>query len=268
MQQSFRSSMMRILYALGILTTCWFIFLFMYQYIAAIGIAHDVLKAFVNPRILFALWVSFTSSVATALLSVFLGVPLAYLYATKRFTGKTIIQTLTIDVPQTFPPVAEGIILLLMLGEKSPFHISLAYTYTALIIAKFYVSAPFVIALTTRKFGEIRESGLDITAKTLGADTLQIFGTIFLPLGLKDIIAGMSLCWSRAMGELGASLIFAGVIPFKTEEIPTFIAQNSSDTAPALAATILGTTAAIIALLSFKAITRGGGLWKALFYEI
>ena len=257
-----------LLYGLGIILLMWSVLIFFYQYIVAFGMADEVLSAFLNPRILSALWISITSSVATACLSIIFGVPLAYLFAVKDFRMKPILETLTIDVPQTFPPVAEGIILLLMLGPDSPFHINIAFTYYALVVAKFFVCAPFVIAFTTRKFREVQESGFDITARTLGAYELQVFSTIYVPLALNDILAGAALSWARAMGELGAGLIFATVIPFKTEDIPMYIATNSSATASALAATILGTTASIIALLSFKTITPGSGLWKALFYRV
>lgn len=268
MQRITQSLLMLVLYAFGILLLFWSVFIFFYQYIAVFGISQEVLPVFISPRILSALWISLTSSFLTAFLAVLFGVPLAYLFAIKKFKGKTILETLTIDVPQTFPPVAEGIILLLMLGPDSPFHVNIAYTYLSLIVAKFFVSAPFVIAFTARKFREVQETGLDITAKTLGANEFQVFWTIFVPLAFKDIIAGASLCWARAMGELGGSLIFSGVIPFTTEDIPTFIATNSAATASALAATILVTTASLIALLSFKTITPGSGLWKVFFYRI
>ncbi len=258
---------MLMLYALGIILLTWSMFIFFYQYIVAFGMGSEVLRAFVSPYILSALWISLTTAIATAFLSIMFGVPLAYLFAMKKFIGKSLLETLTIDAPQTFPPIAEGIILLLMLGPDSPFHIDISYTYFALILAKFFISAPFVIAFTARKFGEIQEAGLVVTAKTLGASEFQIFWTILVPLSFKDIVAGASLCWARAMGELGGSLLFAGVIPFKTEIIPTFIARNSSATASAIAATILVTTASIIALLSFKTISPGSKLWHAFFYK-
>ncbi len=228
----------------------------------AAGMAQEVVSSFSNPLMLSALWISVSSSFATAFLSILFGVPLAYLFATRNFPGQAVIETMTIDVPQTFPPVAEGIILFLMLGPSSPFHINLSYTYFAVVLAKFFVCAPFVIAFTVRKFREIQSTGLDLTAKTLGANEVQLFWTILVPLSFKDIIAGTSLAWARAMGELGGSLIFAGIIPYKTEDIPLYIATNSSETASSLAATILVTTASILALLTFKAITRGTGKWK------
>jgi len=268
MKYGIQRIIMMVIYALGIFMMSWTIFVFLYQYIAAFRSWDGVLTAFGNARILSALWLSFASAVITAICACIFGVPLAYLFATKQFFGKTAIENLTIDVPQTFPPIAEGIIFLLMLGPDSPFHINIAYTFTALVIAKLFVCAPFVIALTTRKFSEIQQSGLDVVAQSLGAQPLQIFYTIYVPMAFKDIMGGTALCWARAMGELGGSLIFAGVIPFKTEIIPTFIQESAaSDTVAALTASIMIVTASIISLFFFKILTRSG-LWKVLFYRV
>lgn len=247
---------MSTLYMLSISLLIWYVGIFSYQYIAAWGRTTEVLSAMATPRILSALWISLTTSVVTSVFAIFFGVPLAYTFATKEFKGKQLLKTLSIDLPQTFPPVAVGIILLILLGPQSPLDINIAYTYTALVLAKFFVSAPFVIAFATRKFKEVRETELDIIARTLGANEWQIFWTVFIPLAMKDILAGTSLCWARAMGELGGGLIFAGLIPFKTEDIPMFIATHPQEIAAALAATMLVTTASIIALLLFKKLYR------------
>lgn len=246
-----------ILYILAGLLLCFSIFTFLYQYIAAVGSFKGVVNALGNNRILTALWLSLTSAFIVAILALLLGIPLAYFFAMKDFAGKSIIETLAVDVPQTFPPIAEGMIFLLMLGKDSPLHINLAFTFTALVIAKLFVCAPFVVSFTARKFREIKQSGINLTARSLGANPFQVFMTIFLPLALKDIGAGLALCWSRAMGELGGSLLFAGVIMGKTEIIPTFIAtQAHTLTVEALAATILVTTASTIALISFKRLSN------------
>ncbi len=260
--------LMLLLYALGFTLLGWSIFIFFYQYIAILGHSHEVLRSFVNPEILAAAWLSISSSCITVLISIIFGVPLAYIFAMKNFKGKEFLETLIVDVPQTFPPVAEGIILLLMLGPNSPFNINIAYTYTALIFAKLFVSAPFIIAFSVRKFREIQESGLDLIARTLGANEIQLLLTLFLPLAAKDIASATSLCWARAMGELGGGLIFAGIIPYKTEDISTYIATHSKETAPALAATILVTTASLIALLIFKRFTHGRKPWKGFYLGI
>lgn len=228
----------------------------LFQYYAALGSWREVMEAFTHERILSALWLSIASSIVTTIAAVVLGVPLAYIFATKQFKGKVALETLVVDVPQTFPPVAEGMIFLLMLGPTSPFHVNLTFTFTALVIAKFFIAAPFIVSTVTRRFRDIRRSGIDLTARSLGANQFQVFMTVFLPMSVMDIAAGATLCWSRAMGELGGSLIFAGVIPYKTEVLPTFIALDAKTlSAEALAATILGTTASILALITFKKLT-------------
>lgn len=256
-------------YALAILFLVWFVFVFLYQYIAAAGSFKEVLASFYNPRILSAAWLSLASACVTSVIALLLGVPLAYLYVTKNFPGKEFIEMLTIDVPQTFPPVALGIILLTMLGPDSPFHLDLSKTFTSLVIAKLFISAPFVVAFTARRFREIQESELDIIAETLGARPSQVFTSILLPLASKDILAGLALCWARAMGELGGSLIFAGVIPYKTEIVPTFISEHGVHAMGlAIGASIIVTTASIIALILFRMLTPGSALWKVFFYRI
>jgi len=257
MNQSTTKHLIVVLYVLAGILLAASIIPFLYQYVAAVGSSSDVIPAFGNARILTALWLSLLSACVTTALALVFGVPLAYFFTRTQFPGKGLVETLAVDVPQTFPPVAEGMIFLLMLGPNSPLHVNLAYTFTALVIAKFYISTPFVVSFAARKFREIEKSGINLTARTLGATPFQVFLTIFLPLGLKDIGAGASLCWSRAMGELGGSLLFAGVIASKTEIIPTFIATQAQNlTAFALAATILVTTASTIALTSFKYFNR------------
>lgn len=248
-----------LVFSLYILAGCTLFFLvgtILFQYYVALGSFNKVFAALTNDRILSALWLSITSSVATTMFALVFGIPLAYVFALKQFRGKIPLETISVDVPQTFPPVAEGMIFLLMLGPTSPFHINLTFTFTALVIAKFFIAGPFVVSTVTRRFREIQKSGINLTARSLGANPFQVFTTVFLPMSFTDIAAGATLCWSRAMGELGGSLVFAGVIPFKTEVLPTFIALDAKTlTAEALAATILGTTASMIALVTFKRLT-------------
>lgn len=123
---------------------------FLYQYVAAVGSYSDVIPAFGNARILTALWLSVLSACIPVVLALLLGVPLGHFFARSTFPGKGFVETLAVDVPQTFPPVAEGMIFLLMLGPNSPLHINLAFTFTALVIAKFYISAPFVVSYSAR----------------------------------------------------------------------------------------------------------------------
>lgn len=251
-----------LVFLLYFLAGCTLIFLvgtILFQYYIAFGSLDRVFADFSNDRILSALWLSITSSIVTTVFSLIFGVPLAYVFAMKQFWGKVPLETIAVDVPQTFPPVAEGMIFLLMLGPTSPFHVNLTFTFAALVIAKFFIAGPFVVSTVTRRFREIEKSGITLTARSLGANPFQVFTTVFLPMSAVDIAAGSTLCWSRAMGELGGSLIFAGVIPFKTEVLPTYIALDARTlTTGALAATILGTTASMLALVTFKKLTLQG----------
>ena len=175
-------------------------------------------------------------------------IPIAYLITYKKFRGKETLKTLLIDLPQTFPPVTEGLVYLLLFSK-----VNLAFTFAAVVIAKFYVSAPFAISFTTRRFGEIKESGLDVLGRSLGANTAQILGRVILPLSKRDILGGFSLTWARAMGELAATLVFAGVIPGITETLPTLVYITSkNDPNLAMATSIIAETLSIIALLLFK----------------
>src|SRR6266545_7095095 len=198
MTQSTTKHLIIVLYILAGVLLAASIIPFLYQYVAAVGSYRDVIPAFGNARILTALWLSLLSACVTTALALLFGVPLAYFFARTEFQGKGLVETLAVDVPQTFPPVAQGMIFLLMLGPDSPFHVNLAYTFTALVIAKFYISAPFVVSFTARRFREIEKTGINLTARSLGATPFQVFLTIFVPLGLKDIGAGAALCWSRA----------------------------------------------------------------------
>jgi len=209
-------------------------------------------RAFLESRVLGAIAISVSSAFIVGGLSIAAAIPSAYLLAYRDFRGKETLETFLIDLPQTFPPVTEGLVYLLMFGR-----IGLAYTYIAVIIAKFYVSAPFTISFTARRFREIRESGLDVIARSLGARTKHILSRVLLPLSSRDLVAGFSLTWARAMGELAATLVFAGHIPWRTEIIPTLVYLTAAETPQvAIAASVVAETLSILALLSFKWIAR------------
>ncbi len=242
-----------LLYAIASILVIFSVGVIVYPYLAAAGSISQVIFEIESTRILSALFLSITSSIATTILAIIFGIPLAYIFAMVEFRGKDLIETLSIDIPQTFPPIAEGMIFLLLLGPSSPIGLNLSFTFIALVISKFFIAAPFIVSFVCRRFKEIKKSGLDLTARTLGANKFQVFWTVLLPLSYKEIIAGSALCWSRAMGELGGSLLFAGVIPGVTETIPTFVANEAHTlTSAALAATILATASSTLALLYFK----------------
>lgn len=224
----------------------------LYLYVA-VGEKWDfVLSALLDRRVHGAIVISVSSALIVGVLAIAAAIPVAYILIYSDFRGKYILETFLVDLPQTFPPVTEGLVYLLMFGR-----FGLAYTFAAVIIAKFYVSAPFTISFAARRFREIKESGIDIIARSLGAKTSHILSVILLPMTFRDLAAGFSLTWARAMGELAATLIFAGAIPWVTETLPVLIYLASKESPEiAIAASVITESLSIVALLLFKFIAR------------
>jgi molybdate transport system permease protein len=223
-----------------------------YLYVAVGENWNLVFSALFESRVHGAIVVSILSALIVGGLAIAAAIPVAYILTYRDFRGRELLETFLIELPQTFPPVTEGLVYLLMLGR-----FSLPYTFTAVIIAKFYVSAPFTISFATRRFREIKESGIDIIARSLGAKMKHVLGKVLLPLSGRDLVAGFSLTWARAMGELAATLVFAGAIPWKTETLPALIYLAAEENPQiAIAASVIAETLSIISLLLFKWIGR------------
>lgn len=222
-----------------------------YLYVAVGSSWGLVVNALFDSRILGALWVSVSAAFLVGILALIVAIPTAYVLTYNEFKGKSLIETLLIEFPQTFPPATVGLVYLLMLGPGSP--INIAYTYPAVLIAKLYVSAPFALGLTLRRFREIHNTGLDVIAESLGGKTKHVLFWVLIPLSTIDLLGGFSLTWARAMGEVAATLIFAGAIPWKTEIFPTIVLETAQS-APevALAASLIAAVLSIAALMLFK----------------
>lgn len=222
-----------------------------YLYVAVGSSWSLVAGALLDSRILGALWVSVSSAFVVGALAICAAIPTAYILTYSEFRGKSLIETLLIEFPQTFPPATVGLVYLLMLGPSSP--INIAYTYPAVIIAKLYVSAPFALSFVLRRFREIHRTGLDVIAESLGGKTRHVLLWILIPLSTVDLLGGFSLTWARAMGEVAATLIFAGAIPWKTEIFPAVVYLTAQDEPPvALAASLIAAALSIVALMLFK----------------
>lgn len=211
---------------------------------------------FADPRFWAAFWISLASAFIVVALSAVFAVPAAYTLVFGRFRNTYLIETLMIDIPQTLPPVAVGVVYLFAFGPGSP--LALAYTFTAVVIAKIVVAGPFALSHTLRRFREIKETKLDLIARSLGADTTQVLFKVLIPMSRRDIASGLTLTWARAMGEFGGSLIFAGVIAYKTENLPTYTNRLSqSDPYLALGATVIMVAFALVALVAMKKLADG-----------
>lgn len=165
---------------------------------------------------------------ATALCLPF-GVSLAWLLARRDFAGKVLVETL-VQLPMVLPPVVPGYLLLLALGTQAPvgawlqreFGIVLAFTWKGAVLASAIMAFPLMVQPARLAFRMIDER-LEQAATTLGATPLRAFATVTLPLALPGVIAGAVLCFSRSLGEFGATMAFVGNIPGETRTLPLAI---------------------------------------------
>ena len=162
------------------------------------------------------------AAVATAL-AVAVGVPLAWVLARKSFRGRDVISVLIV-LPMVLPPTVLGYGLLVLLGRQGPvdpavqalFGESLVFTPAAAIVAAFVAATPFLIRAAQGGFEQL-DVAYEEAARTLGRREFAIFLTVTAPLAWRGIAAGIALCFARAIGEFGATLMLAGNIPGRTQ---------------------------------------------------
>ena len=145
--------------------------------------------------------------------------------ATRRFPGKAIIDTL-IDLPIVLPPAVAGVALLYTFAPKgllgpifNYFGIMIPGYTLAVIIAETFVASPFLIRSAKTGFENLDRDVVN-SAKILTSSRIRVFFTISLPLSLRAILSGTMMTWARAMGEFGATLMFAGNLPGITQTMP------------------------------------------------
>jgi molybdate transport system permease protein len=203
-----------------------------------------------------------TSTIALALAVVF-GTPVAYLLARRDFPGKVLID-LVVDLPIVLPPTVAGVALLVAFGRRGvlggqidALGIDLAFTTTAVVMAQLFVSAPYYIRTVKAGFEGVSPEYEGVAA-TLGAGPLRVFWRIMLPLSWPSVLAGAILCWARALSELGATLVFAGNFPERTQTMPlaiigVFDSGSSVDVAIALAVMLVVAASVLLLLLRLVA---------------
>lgn len=204
-----------------------------------------------NPMVLAALQLSLVTSFVSLALAVVLGTPLAYGLARCQFRGKGVIEAL-VEVPVVLPPAVAGIALLMAFGRRgllgaplAAIGISLAFTPWAVVLAQTFVAAPFYVRAARAGFGTV-DRELERTAYTLGESPLGTFWRVTVPLAFPSLLAGAVLCWARALGEFGATIMFAGSFRGRTQTMPLAIyAALESDLGAALA---LGTILVVVSV--------------------
>ncbi len=206
-----------------------------------------------------AMTLTLVTSVISLLVVVLLGTPLAYLLARRSFPGKALVETL-IDLPMVLPPAVAGLALLMAFGRRGligstldGWGITIGFTTTAVVMAQIFVASPFFVRAARSGFAR-SERNLEEAAADLGASPAAVFRTVTLPLAQSGLAAGAVLAWARAVGEFGATIIFAGSIAGVTQTMPLAIYSRfeAGDLETALLLGVLLLAASMLVLLAVR----------------
>src|SRR5213596_3801789 len=198
-----------------------------------------------RPLVTQALRLSFVTSLSSLLLAVLFGTPIAYLLARCRFPGAALVDTF-IDLPMVLPPAVAGVALLMTFGRRGILGpwldlmgLQVGFTTVAVILAQTFVSAPFYIRAARAGFQSVDQE-LERVAYTLGHSAVSTFLRVTVPLAFPALLGGAVMAWARALGEFGATIMFAGNLRGSTQTMPLAIyLAMESDLSTALALSAL-----------------------------
>jgi len=175
-----------------------------------------------------ALRLSLLTSTISTIVAILFGTPFAYLLARWRFKFKSWLE-LMIDLPIVLPPSVAGLALLIAFGRRGLFGsalnvlgISLPFTTTAVVLAQTFVAAPLYVRAARIGFAEV-DKQLEEAAQVEGANFWQLFYEVMFPLAIRALVSGAILTWTRALGEFGATILFAGNLEGVTQTMPMAI---------------------------------------------
>ncbi|PNY81122.1 ABC transporter permease [Deinococcus koreensis] len=225
------------------------------------GLGADFLPTLRGEVVLDALRVSLLTTGLTLVLTLVLVTPVAWLLARFEFPGKAVLDTL-LDLPIVLPPVVAGVGLLLTFGRTGllgrPLElagIELAFSPAAVVLAQLFTAAPFYLRAAKAGFGAIDRDTED-AARTDGAGRWQVFRRITWPLAFPFLLEGLVLTWARALGEFGATILFAGSLQGQTRTITLAIySAMESDLGPALVLSAVMVVVAFTLLLLVRLVS-------------
>jgi molybdate transport system permease protein len=198
------------------------------------------------------------------------GIAMAWLLARKSFWGKSLLDSF-VHLPLVLPPVVTGYLLLISFGRKGPvgafladhFGIVLSFRWTGAALACGVMGFPLMVR-PIRLSIEAIDRKLEQAAATLGANRILVFLTVTLPLALPGVIAGIVLCFAKALGEFGATITFVSNIPGETQTISAAIytyTQVPSGDGAALQLVVVAIVLSLVALVASEWLARRAGLY-------
>ena len=184
--------------------------------------------ALASPEVLDALWLSLVTTAISLVVTVVLGLPLAFVLARRRFWGRGLVEAV-VDLPIVLPPSVAGLALLLVFSRagllSAPFDflgITVPFTTVAVILAMVFVSAPFFVRSARTGIAGV-DRDLEDAARVDGATEPQLFRSITVPLAGAALAAGLVMTWARSLGEFGATIMFAGNVQGRTQTLPLVV---------------------------------------------
>jgi molybdate transport system permease protein len=206
-----------------------------------------LIDAIGSVAVLDALLLSLVTTAISVAMTVAFGTPLAFILARRRFRGSGLIEAV-VDLPIVLPPSVAGLALLLLFGRRGflggpldALGLAIPFTTVAVIIAQTFVAAPFFIRSARAGFAAV-DRDLEDAARVDGAGERQVLRWIIVPLAAPALAAGLVMSWARALGEFGATIMFAGSVAGRTQTLPLVVYgefQNGELDASIAAAAIL-----------------------------
>ena len=215
-----------------------------------------------------AIKLSLRVAIVATLVSLPFGIAVAFVLARGRFPGRTLLDGI-VHLPLVLPPVVTGYLLLIGFGRRGPigafleqtFGIVFAFRWTGAALACGVMGFPLLVR-AIRLSIEAVDRRLEDTAASLGARRIVVFVTVTLPLALPGIIAGMVLCFAKALGEFGATITFVSNIPGETQTISAAIytyTQIPNADAAAARLVVVAIVISLIALIVSEWLARRAG---------
>jgi molybdate transport system permease protein len=208
--------------------------------------------------VLDALVLSLVTTLASLVLAVIFGTPLALLLARREFRGKALAEAI-IDLPIVLPPTVAGLALLLVLGRRGVLGTSLdgagltiPFTTLAVVLAQTFVAAPLYVRSLRAGFAAVDRT-IEEAAEVDGASRFPLLARITLPLAAPAVAGGLALAWARALGEFGATIMFAGNIQGRTQTLPLVVYSEFQDS---LDASVAAATVLVLAALGVLVAVR------------